>query len=215
MFKIKMIIFLLLSSNYLQALTSSEIDDVERDVKQLSTMVNDYYSVIKRNRIVGVTDILNKYSQNPRAKVIEEWFFIISQYSKDSNLVQFMNASKYKIGLYLQQLNVDTSNAISSKDYKTLRRKLKELKSSNRKFKLLNAKYVVDKNIYFRRLPIISKLTKIRENKLFKILKKKTVIRLLYKIVYEKKNGKKTTWGYVEIESGKKGWINLRNTHRI
>ena len=213
--KVKMIIFLLLSFTYLEALSSSEIDEVERDVKRLSTVVNDYYTVIKSNRIVGVDDILNKYSKNPKAKLIQEWFFIISQYSRDSNLVQFMNESKYKIGLYLQQLNVDTSNAISSEEYKRIQRKLKRLDSSNRKFIFLNYKYVVDKNIYLRRLPIISTLTNIRERKLFKVLKKKTVVQLLYKIVYETRDGKSTNWGYVQLKSGKKGWVNLKNTHRI
>lgn len=213
--KVKMIIFLLLSFTYLQALSSSEIDEVERDVKRLSTVVNDYYTVIKSNRIVGVDDILNKYSKNPKAKLIQEWFFIISQYSRDSNLVQFMNESKYKIGLYLQQLNVDISYAISSEDYKVIQRKLKKLDSSNRKFIFLNYKYVVDKNIYLRRLPIISTLTNIRERKLFKVLKKKTVVQLLYKIVYETRDEKSTNWGYVQLKSGKKGWVNLKNTHRV
>jgi len=213
--KVKMIVFLLLSFTYLQALSSSEIDEVERDVKRLSTVVNDYYTVIKSNRIVGVDDILNKYSKNPKARLIQEWFFIISQYSRDSNLVQFMNESKYKIGLYLQQLNVDISYAISSEDYKRIQRKLKRLESSNRKVIFLNYKYIVDKNIYLRRLPIISKLTNIRERKLFKVLKKKTVVKLLYKIVYETRAGKSTRWGYVQLKSGKKGWVNLKNTHRI
>lgn len=89
------------------------------------------------------------------------------------------------------------------------------LDSSNRKFIFLNYKYVVDKNIYLRRLPIISTLTNIRERKLFKVLKKKTVVQLLYKIVYETRDGKSTNWGYVQLKSGKKGWVNLKNTHRI
>ena len=211
----KIIVFLLLSFTYLQALSSSEIDEVERDVNRLSTVVNDYYSVIKSNRIVGVDDILNKYSKNAKARLIQEWFFIISQYSRDSNLVQFMSESKYKIGLYLQQLNVDVSYAISSEDYKIIQRKLKKIESSNRKFTVLNYKYVVDKNIYLRRLPIISKLTNIRERKLFKVLKKKSVLKLLYKIVYETRGGKSTRWGYVQLKSGKKGWVNLKNMHRV
>jgi len=213
--KIKVII-LILSFTYLHALSIEEIEKEERDIHRLSTIVNDYYGVIKSHRIVGIDDILKKYSSNPKAKLIQEWFFIVSQYSQDVNLVHFMNSSKNTVGLYLQKLNVDIKNSISSEDYRIVRKKLKELgKHNSQEFHFLKEDYSVTKNIYIRTLPIISSLTKIREQQLFKILKKKTKIELLYKILYKNRNNHLSEWGYVQLESGRRGWVNLKNTRRI
>jgi hypothetical protein len=111
---------------------------------------------------------------------------------------------------------VDIQNSISSEDYKIVRKKLKELgERKHQKFHYLNEEYRVTKNIYIRTLPIISSLTKIRKQQLFKILKKKTRVTLLYKIVYKNRNNHLSEWGYVQLKSGRRGWVNLKNTHRI
>ena len=207
---------LIFSFSYLQALSIEEIDKEERDIHHLSSIVNHYYGVIRTNRVVNIDDILDKYSSNPKAKLIQKWFFIVSQYTQDANLVHFMNASKNKVSFYLQQMNVDIQNSISSEDYKIVRKKLKELgERKHQKFNYLNEEYRVTKNIYIRTLPIISSLTKIREQQLFKILKKKTKITLLYKIVYKNRNNHLTKWGYIELDSGRRAWVNLKNTKRI
>ncbi len=204
---IKKVVFtILVCVSYISALTLSDVQSEEEKVHTLSKTVNSYYTKILSDTI-GDIDKIFKYKDN-KSLIIKEWFFVVSQKNRDSNMGYFANETKYIIDGYLQQLNAQ--DIISTQDYKIVRKRLQNIGSNTKEIEFENRECMLSNDVNFRNLPLVSAVTKKSNNKNSTILKKNTKVKLLYKIWYKNRYKHKARWAYIMLDNGDKGWINLK-----
>ncbi|HHB94218.1 MAG TPA: hypothetical protein ENK88_03645 [Campylobacterales bacterium] len=201
-------IILLFSYTHLYAVSSQEVDVVEKSINHLDKVVNDHYSVIKANRIESVDTVLGRY-RGSKSSLLKKWFFIVTQSYNDPSIKRFIEESKPMMKFYLEQMLLDSKNPISQKDYNLVSKKFMSLIGSNEN-RSLDYNYITTTGVNVRSLPIFYSLTK------QVVLKKKSLLKLSYIIIYRTEDGKISNWGYIKVkETGQRGWVNLKNTRRV
>lgn len=202
------VMVLLLGQTYLCAISSQEVDKIERSVNHLDKVVNNHYSVIKANRIESIDTVLGRYPGS-KSNLLKKWFFIVTQSYNAPATKRFIGESKRTMKFYLEQMLLDSKNPMSKKDYTLVSKKIMSL-SGSQDLVSLNHAYITTTGVNLRTLPIFSKLTTQI------VLKEKVSLKLLYSLAYRTKKGEISNWGYVKVEKTRqRGWVNLKNIHRV
>ena len=109
-----------------QAIDEAEIDKLEKSVDKLYLTVDKLTNIIVSNEQRGTLEILNDY-KSPKAKIIQQWIFIVAQKKKHRSMATFINDSHYKMNSYLGQMQFDSEEAIKSEDYAAIKKEISRI----------------------------------------------------------------------------------------
>jgi len=212
MYNLKTILLLLLLHSSYAMSNSNGFDKLafDSDKKRINRMFNKIDNGVKRN----IYDILDSVNSS-KAKLLKKWFRVASQVTYNEKLAFFIKNTNYKVSAITEQLFLE-NNSITQKKQKLFHEKFRFLFGfAKKKFEPLNQNIYATVDINLRTMPIVSKLTKKRYiTRKYIIIRKKTILNLLYKIDYTIE-GKDVSWGYIESKiDDRVGWINLKYTKK-
>lgn len=221
--KIIIVLLMIYSVTSVSANDNVDIDKLEREAQERYLEINNFYELIHASEQRGALEILNHY-RSPKARLIQLWLLIVFQkYDSLENynsklLSHFINNSRGMMASYLGQLQFDPEQALSEKDYAAIKQQINKIiehSESNSEI-LLNHTYIAIENAHLRKLPIVLKITKQQDDKgKTLIVKKKELVKLLYHIEYQNQKNQIARWAYIETETHRYGWINLRLISKI
>jgi hypothetical protein len=225
------IILTLCAITPIYAIEESTITEIEQSVDELHKKVTKFADVILSSEQRSALEILSDYHSS-KSKLIQQWLLIAyqknasgsrllssdtqdkDQYDQSKAISHFVNNSWRRIISYLEQLNFDEQQGLTIKDYSAIREQINKVIDSSQKYPeiALNKISLAESNVYIRKLPIHSDLTKQRNTQnAFIILKKNKRFKLIYKIKFQTPDEYSNIWGYIETEDRDQyGWVNLR-----
>ena len=195
---------------------NKEITLLDEEIQELEKTVDGYTNIIVSDSDNNILETLKKY-KNPIASLIKEWIIISSQLEYNDSINNFVILSKYQIKSYLERLLFNEKNVISIEDYNKIKEYIEAINPTLEELgEPLNQQYSTKKGLYLRSIPIISTVTLKKGKKKPLTVPKNRTFKLLHSLTYSSVENKKNHWGYIVVNSnGYKGWINLKNTHKI
>ena len=195
----------------------ADVDRVYNSTKRDLNRIEKSFTIIE-NSTTGksVYSVLENYENRDEAKLAIKWFQMATQLTSNRKMAFLINNSSYKVKALLSKLSLLKQNPLSREDRKFIFNKVDYLvdRTAIDKPQKLDEVHTSKLNLFIRSMPILNKLTKKRENKLFQVLKKGDKFKILYKIDYKNKKGYTLRWGFIEnLKNNQKGWINLNKLH--
>jgi len=203
-------LLLLLGSMFLHAVSPEEIDIAEKNIDRLHGTVQNYYRIIRANRIRDVFDILEKYP-GERSTVVQRWFDIVFQPDIGMGHGIFLSKTQTKVWFHLEQMLFDPDMPISQRDHDEIKEKLASLtvKGDIPQSGAVQ-QYRTSTDVNLRTLPIVSRLTRISS------IAKGVPFEVCCILKYRTAHGRNSLWGYARIkDSGQRGWVNLRYAYPL
>jgi len=195
----------------------ADVDRVYNSTKQDLNRIEKSFTIIENSKTgKTVYSVLENYKNIDEAKLAINWFKMATQLTSNRKMAFLINNSAYKIKALISKLSLLKKSPLSVDDRQFLFSKIDYLvdRTATDKPQKLDEVHTSKLNLFIRSMPILNKLTKKREKKLFQVLKKGYKFKIFYKLEYKNSKGNTLRWGFVKsLKNNQQGWINLNKLH--